>query len=99
MTFTFTSTEVVPLTISSISVVDDATGSFSLTTEAPPPSVTLLQGETIDVTVEFVSSGLGAHSASLRIDSDAEPPHSTLFVRLGGVGARRWRCFDAKAEP
>jgi hypothetical protein len=96
---TITSVEPTPLTVYSVTIVDDATGSFSIASAAPPPEVLLFQGESIDVTVAFSPSGLGAHSASLRIDSDAEPPDDTLLLPLEGAGVRRWRCFRATAAP
>ncbi len=96
---TITSVEPIPLTVYSVIIVDDPRGSFSVTSAAPPPEVTLLQGESIDVTVEFAPSGLGAHSATLRIDSNAEPPRDTVYVPLEGLGVRRWRCFETKVAP
>ena len=93
MIFTITSLEVTPLRVTSVTIADDATGSFSIASAAPPPTVTLYQGESIEVTVEFAPSGLGGHSASLWIQSDAEPPHDNLFLPIGGAGVKRWRCY------
>jgi hypothetical protein len=92
--FTITCLEITPLTFESATIVDDATGSFSITSAAPPPAITLFQGELVDITVEFTPSGLGAHSASLYIDSDAEPPRNNLYLPLEGVGVERWRCVE-----
>jgi hypothetical protein len=86
MIFTITSVELMPLSVDIITIVDDATGSFFITSDVPPPAVTLFQGQSIDVTVEFTPSGLGMHSASLRIESDAEPPRTILFIPVQGTG-------------
>ena len=91
---TMTCAEPTPLTIYSVTIVDDATGSFAITSTAPPPEALLFEGESIDVTVEFAPSGLGPHSASVRIDSDAEPPDDTLFIPLEGVGVEGLRYFE-----
>ena len=96
---TMTCVEPTPLTIYSVTIVDDATGSFGITSAAPPPEVLLFEGESIDVTVDFAPSGLGPHSASVRIDRDAEPPDDTVFIPLEGVGVKRWRCSAAKMAP
>lgn len=97
--FTITSLELMPLSFDSATIVDDETGSFSVGPDAPPPAITLFQGESVDITAEFSPSGLGAHSALLRIESDAEPPRTILFLPLEGVGVERWRCFEAKIAP
>lgn len=86
MVFTITSVEQVPLTVSSVQIVDDATSSFSIVGDAPPPPVTLLSEESTDVIVLFWPSSEATHSASLRIDSDAEPPDNILLVPLSGTG-------------
>jgi formylglycine-generating enzyme required for sulfatase activity len=81
-----TSTAPQPLTIFDVTIVDDASGSFSITSNAPPPSVTLWPGQFIDVTVEFRPTGTGALTARVRIDSDAEPPTHLFFAPLQGWG-------------
>jgi hypothetical protein len=83
---TVTSTEPLPLRFESVTIVDDASGSFSIVSESPPPTKTLLEGEFLDVTVEYTPSGLGMHSAKLYIQSDAEPPRDNFYVPLQGVG-------------
>jgi hypothetical protein len=97
--FTITCVEPTPLTFGAATIVDDATGAFSVGPEAPPPAITLFQGESVDITVEFTPSEVRAHSASLYIDSDAEPPRNNLFVALEGRGVERWGSFRAKAAP
>jgi len=86
MVFTITSAGLVPLTVSSAQIVDDATSSFSIVGDAPPPPVALLPGESTDVIVLFSPSSEGTHSASLSIESDAEPPDDILLVPLSGTG-------------
>jgi len=39
----------------------------------------------LDVTVGFCPDSLGLHTASIRIDGDAEPPDDTLFLPLSGA--------------
>lgn len=86
MVFAITSVESVPLTVHSVEIVDDATSSFSIIGDAPPPSVTLYQGESTEVIILFSPASEGTHSASLRIDSDAEPPDNNFLVPLSGTG-------------
>ncbi len=90
--FSATSQELVPLSVYSVEIVDDASGSFTIVLGAPPPSVLLYQGESIDVSVEFAPSGPGAHTATMRIDSDAEPPDHRLMIPLQGVGFEDQPC-------
>jgi hypothetical protein len=90
---TITSTEPIPLRVESVEIIDDETGSFSIVSDAPPPTVSLDEGYTLDVTVEFTPSGLGMHSATLYIRSDAEDPDDDFFVPLFGVGV------EADGEP
>lgn len=81
-----TSTAPEPLTVTDVTIVDDASGSFSIVSDAPPPSVILWLGQFIDVTVEFRPTGTGPLTATLRIDSDAVPPEHLFFAPLQGLG-------------
>ena len=86
MVLTITNEGPVPLTVTSISILDDPTLSFSIIGDAPPPSVSLLSGESIDVLLEFSPTSEDTHSATVRIDSDAEPPDNIFLVPLSGTG-------------
>jgi hypothetical protein len=99
VTFTITGVEITSLTFESATIVDDATGSLSAGPGAPPPAITLFQGASVDVMVEFTPSALGVHSASLYIESDAEPPRNRLYIPLEGRGVARWGSFRTKAAP
>lgn len=90
---TITSTEPIPLRVDSVEIVDDETGSFSIVSDVPPPTVTLYKDEFLEVTVAFTPSDLGMHSATLFILSDAEPPDNFFYVPLAGVGV------EADGEP
>ncbi|MBI4529240.1 MAG: hypothetical protein HY695_36035 [Deltaproteobacteria bacterium] len=53
----------------------------------PPPSVTLFPlGCSLEFVLEFTPSGLGLHTADLRIRSTAHDPYDYFLVPLQGVG-------------
>jgi hypothetical protein len=99
-TFRISPTEILPLTVQSISFTVGSSSAFSFeeflldgTTPITgvPPSYTLsimpsAPPNFIDVTVGFTPSTLGTHTASIEMWSDAAPPDGTLFVPLSGSG-------------
>ncbi len=86
MEFTITNIDGRPVRVDSVTIVDDASESFTIVSAAPPPAVILYSQESLSVFVEFGPNGTGMHTASMFIQSDDTPPFNENHVPLQGLG-------------
>jgi len=90
--FIITNPGPVPLSVYNVTIEDDATSSFSIESDVPPPTSIVYPENpsgyptTLEVEVVFSPTSLGSHTASIFIESDAEPPNNRLYVPLNGTG-------------
>jgi hypothetical protein len=82
-TFTVSNQGTADLSVTAVEIVGSDAGSFTIDGSADP--FVLAPGETRDLNVRFAPGGLGAKSATLRIESD-DPDESRLDVALSGRG-------------
>jgi len=82
--FSLANFELTEIAIRNIMILNATSESFKMHIDVPPPSIYIFSEKTYDIVVEFSPSTIGAHSAELRISSNAT--YSEVFIPVQGVG-------------